>query len=116
MSSDSVKITKVVHTTTNGTGNGEWSDEWKKALGGYGQQSSGNTIWIPQDPQQNLFPSAVTGRCYNRSCKNETRTVTQISLGLHLNLKTYICEECLIDLASKVKSELGIEEEEPKDV
>ena len=113
--SDNVKITKVVHTTTT-NGSDNWlNDEWNKTF--KNQQVypiSDNSIWVPNGPPD-LFGPAVTSRCYNRHCKNETRIVTELKLG-KFQLKTYICEACLEDLAEKVKSELGIEEEELKDV
>ena len=113
--SDKVKITKVVHTTTTNGGDNWLNDEWNKTF--KNQQIypvSGNSIWLPTSESPDLFGSSVTSRCYNRHCKNETRIITELKLG-KFQLKTYICEACLEDLASKIKSELGIEEAE-KDV
>jgi len=74
----------------------------------------GAGIWYPSSETWTLadIGDPVKARCYNRHCKNETEFLTELRLGEHLKLKTYICEGCLEDLANKVKSELGIEEEE----
>lgn len=82
--------------------------------------NNSNNIWLPNTPQQTVpydlsYPELlpVKARCYRRSCDNETRVVTELKLG-NFQIKTYICEACLVDLAEKIKNELGIEEEEEK--
>lgn len=120
-------ITKIdksypISTTGTSTGNSifinDFNEEWNKII--QDQKKifpDGNSIWLPQspsDPWTNYdFGTPVKARCYNRKCENETTLMTELMVG-SLHLKTYLCKSCLEDLASKIKNELGIDEEEEK--
>ena len=103
---------KIVVTQGTTSGN---PDDWLKVFQDITVPSNANGIWLPnqQNPDWTLgdfIGPAVKARCYNRNCKNDALVVTELKLGPFLNLKTYICDSCLKDLADKVKSELGVED------
>ncbi|MDP3763657.1 MAG: hypothetical protein Q8Q92_03350, partial [bacterium] len=78
--------------------------------------ANNNNLWALEPSVWTTAQSTapVKARCYNKRCKNDARSITEIRLGVFLELKTYICDSCLKDLSDKIKDEFGIEDEEEK--
>lgn len=123
---DKLKITKINTTPIVGNSTGNTTlindfpnEDWNKLLKNYQITfPDSNNIWYPQPADQtwkiDYFGGNVRARCYNRNCNNETEVVTEMKLGTYLELKTYICETCVSDLAEKIRDELGLDNEEEK--